>query len=100
MKAHPPNSQRYLSDVLTKTGITHVTELAAALECSRATLHEQLNGARQMSPTQAIRVARLLQASTLEILAATQYHQARRAADRALWLGLWSIAKRRQRITL
>lgn len=100
MKAHPPNSQRYLSDLLTKTGITSVTELADALECSRATLHEQLNGTRQMSPTQAIRVARLLQESTLEVLAASQYHQARRAADRALWLDLWLTAKRRERVTL
>lgn len=73
-----------------------MTELARALECTRTTLYEQLDGKREMSATQAIRVARLLDKPMLEIVAATQYHQARRDADRALWHALWIEARARK----
>lgn len=96
----PPSSKRMLNDLLTRTPCQTVTEAARLLECTRTTLHEQLNGTREMSPTQAIRLARLLERSTLEILAASQYHQARRDRDRALWLALWNVARERERITL
>lgn len=89
MAQFPPHSRRYLSDVLTATGITTVKELADRLECTRATLHEQLRGEREMSATQAVRVALLLRESHLRVIAATQYHQARRAQDKRLWLALW-----------
>lgn len=96
----PPNSRRLINDLLTRKPFPNVTEAARALDCTRATLHEQLTGRREMSPAMAIRIARLLERSTLEVLAATQYHQARAERDKALWLELWQIAKQRERVTL
>lgn len=100
MPQTPPNSRRLINDLLTRMPYHTVTDAARALECTRATLHEQLTGNREMSPTMAIRMARLLERSTLEVLAATQYHQARADKDRALWLNLWMISKSRERVTL
>lgn len=100
MRTTPPTSRRLLNDLLTRTPCDTVTEAARLLECTRTTLHEQLAGNREMSPTQAIRLARLLRRSTLEVVAATQYHQARREEDRALWLELWHVAHERDPIVL
>lgn len=100
MQQTPPTSQRLLNDLLTLTPCDTVTEAARLLECTRTTLHEQLAGHREMSPTQAIRLARLLRRSSLEVVAATQYHQARRDADRMLWLGLWQVARERPPMVL
>lgn len=98
----PPNTKRMLSDLLTRHGarLCTVTELAHLLHCTRQTLYAQLEGSREMSPTQAIRVARLMQTSTLAIVAASQYHQAHRDDDRALWLALWRDAERLAPLTL
>lgn len=100
MPKTPPNSRRLLNDLLTLTPCDTVTEAARLLQCTRTTLHEQLAGHREMSPTQAIRLARLLRRSTLEVLAASQYHQARRDEDVALWLELWTIARKREPVVL
>lgn len=100
MPKTPPNSRRMLNDLLTLTPCDTVTEAARLLQCTRTTLHEQLAGHREMSPTQAIRLARLLRRSTLEVLAASQYHQARQAEDVALWLELWTIARKREPVVL
>lgn len=100
MQTTPPTSRRLLNDLLTLTPCDTITEAARLLECTRTTLHEQLAGHREMSPTQAIRLARLLRRSSLEVVAATQYHQARREADRLLWLELWHIAHERETIVL